>query len=354
MFDSLIMGQAANVGMAPPDMNESFLPRILSIFYATFDQIQGPKIMYQVPEDSISVAPPPPLTASSASAALRSPSLTYTPSSFTSSSSSRWAATLDEPEPLTLNHSLHSSPAGSQVNLASPGMRADKTANSSPFMYPNSITGGGISRSRPMGGTPAGRPPLLDFESISEYVIPKTELCGRLVHCNTPKHRILGFPVVLEGKRYERNAFRYNLCFVFDRKADLSCYEPVVRKCARVLLSCEEESQFLSNPDTSGKMYQILEQLFEDLNSYSETSIRIDSFNSIELKIFPFYPNPPKVRDWQVPVALINLQKRMDPSWDLTVAKICPYINGVNHVRKIADLADVDPLLARMAMEHLL
>ena len=70
------------------------------------------------------------------------------------------------------------------------------------------------------------------------------------------------------------------------------------------------------------RIYSILEQLYEDLNSYSETSIRIDSFNSIELKIFPFYPNPPKVYDWQVPIALINLTKRVEANWDLTVARV--------------------------------
>jgi len=69
-------------------------------------------------------------------------------------------------------------------------------------------------------------------------------------------------------------------------------------------------------------MYQILEQLFEDLNSYSETSIRIDSFNSIELKIFPFYPNPRKAQEWQVPVALVDLEKMMEKNWDLTMAKV--------------------------------
>lgn len=32
-----------------------------------------------------------------------------------------------------------------------------------------------------------------------------------------------------------------------------------------------------------------MEQLFEDLNSYSETSINLDGFNSLELKLFPFF-----------------------------------------------------------------
>lgn len=101
-------------------------------------------------------------------------------------------------------------------------------------------------------------------------------------------------------------------------------------------------------------MHAILEQLYEDLNSYSETSIPIDAFNSIELKIFPFYPNPPPVKDWQVPLALINLSKRIEDNWDLTMSKVCRHIDGVNHVSRIAHLADCDIELTRQAISHLL
>ena len=74
-------------------------------------------------------------------------------------------------------------------------------------------------------------------------------------------------------------------------------------------------------------MHAILEQLYEDLNSYSETSITIDQFNSIELKIFPFYPNPPPLEDWMVPLALINLTKRIEENWDLTMLKVRWHVN---------------------------
>ncbi|GAW01179.1 nitrogen permease regulator 2 [Lentinula edodes] len=136
----------------------------------------------------------------------------------------------------------------------------------------------------------------------------------------------MGFPSQLRGK-YQRNFFRFNLCFVFERTADLSCYEPIVRKISRVLASCEEESEFLSTPD---------------------------QFNSIELKIFPFYPNPPAVKDWMVPIALINLVRRIEDNWDLTMSKVCRYIDGVNHVSRIAHLADCDVTLTREAISHLL
>lgn len=49
----------------------------------------------------------------------------------------------------------------------------------------------------------------------------------------------------------------------------------------------------------------------------------IDQFNSIDLKIFPFYPSPPPLKDWMVPLALINLEKRKEDNWDLTMLKVC-------------------------------
>jgi nitrogen permease regulator 2-like protein len=72
-----------------------------------------------------------------------------------------------------------------------------------------------------------------------------------------------------------------------------------------------------------------------------------------------------------VPLALINLNKRVEPNWDLTIAQarfpmdicdtgnnmpfqVCKYIDGINHVSRIAYLADCDLELAREAIAHLL
>lgn len=87
--------------------------------------------------------------------------------------------------------------------------------------------------------TPCGSTkPLLDFGAISEYIIPKNQLSKRLVTISTDKHRIMGCPVLLnnhEKYRDLRNEFRFNLSFVFERDAETSSYEAVVRKLARVL-----------------------------------------------------------------------------------------------------------------------
>ncbi|KAH9901585.1 NPR2-domain-containing protein [Cubamyces lactineus] len=294
----------------------SFLPRLESVFYAVFDVEQGPKIVSQVPEALIA-------TSSSSGHTSGSSSTLYAASPASSTPS------LVEPEyPLRYQ---------SVSALSSPTTQRSEARSQSSPQEQNSAT-----------------QKFFNFDDISKYVIPPKALCGRLVTCAIKGHRILGFPVRLDEEYYPRNYFLYNVCFVFERTADLSCYEPVARKVSRVLTTCEKESRFLSSPRSATAIHAILEQLYEDLNSYSETSIAIDPFNSIELKIFPFYPNPPQVKDWQVPLALINLTNRIEPNWDLTIVKICPYIDGTNHVSRIARLANCDPNLTRLAISHLL
>ena len=163
--------------------SNSFLPRLRSVFYARFDEYRGPEIAYQVPEG---------LIASSAG-------LISTGTSPTPSGSSRASSIILVP------------PLESRVK-ASP----HKSSFSSNRTF-------------------------LNFDDISKYIIAQSPLCGRLVTCTAGNYKVLGFPVELLGN-YERYYFRFNICFVFDASADLSCYEPIVRKVNRVLTACEVSS----------------------------------------------------------------------------------------------------------------
>lgn len=179
----------------------SFLPRIESVFYAVFDEHLGPKIVHQVPEGLIST--------NSQSVATANPTA---------------ASSLFAPSPTSPN-----APRPDDEHLIS------VSALSSPVLSRH--------EGRPAWPSPQKRGtayvrPLFNFEEIAKFVIPRGALYGRLVKFATRNHRIIGFPAQLKG-RYSRNYFRFNLCFVFDKNADLSCYEPIVRKVSRVLTACE-------------------------------------------------------------------------------------------------------------------
>ncbi|EKD05386.1 hypothetical protein A1Q2_00314 [Trichosporon asahii var. asahii CBS 8904] len=205
-------------------------------------------------------------------------------------------------------------------------------------------------------------PALLDFSSMSEYVIPKSSLQGKLVifrtrgnwaegedsddeeEDRTHEYKVMGVPSVVEvDGRYKRNQYMWNTCFVFRANASVEAFEPVI------------DSGFLSSPKPDHTpLPAVLEQLFEDLNSYSETSIPLDGYNWLELKLFPYFPNPPQVHDWDVPIPLVDFKSLQDANWDITAARVAPHINGVNHAARIAQLADADPALVRETLRHLL
>ena len=246
--------------MSIPNLDEQFLPRLVSVFYAIFHPTEGPKVVYQVPEGSITQDTPP-------------------------------------------------SSAGPATAADGASSASSNPAASSKGATPN-----------PPSNIP-GSEPLFHFSALSEYLIPKAPLCGRLVTCiarslstNAPEQRpgldkrsqsshslssrtssnpafdnkaraaartsrsykILGFPVLIENaSRYRRNNFIFNMCFVFDGHADVRTYEPIVRKCGRTLRSMEEDQSFLSNPKSLPRVHAIIEQLFEDLNSYCESFVAL-------------------------------------------------------------------------------
>ncbi|KTW31318.1 nitrogen permease regulating protein NPR2 [Pneumocystis jirovecii RU7] len=200
----------------------------------------------------------------------------------------------------------------------------------------------------------ANKRPLFEFEPISEYIIPKRKLCDRVVAICTNGYRILGHPVCIVDGTYERNALIFNCALVFREEDDSSCYIPVVRRLAKVFRSLEEQGNFISKDKTKMIIYNIIEQIMEDLNNYCECMISIDESNTINIKLFPTFSNPPKVLPHQVPILTVQLDLLMNVNWDLTVRKVVPFIDGINSVKRITELANVDYTFICRCMEHLL
>jgi hypothetical protein len=86
---------------------------------------------------------------------------------------------------------------------------------------------------------------LFDFNLISEYIIPKKELCNRLINiCAPTGYRVLGYPVHIPGQKYERNFLIYNLAFVFSENGEIGSYIPVVRRLAMTFKQLEVYREF--------------------------------------------------------------------------------------------------------------
>lgn len=237
------------------------------------------------------------------------------------------------------------------------------------------------------------RPPLVDFDIIQEYIIPRKAFFNCFMTVNTPdnKYSILGFPVSIQDERYSRNEFIFNFGLVVESDCDVIPYERLVRRLAITFAEMEKQGGYLSSEgkvvdDGRRPIESLLEIVKEDLNNYGEcmipvgkssytlvpclstyrqqlfedfartqrTHTRVDEANTINMKLFPYHPPPPPVRGWHVPVPKMKLMEIVDATWDLTLQKLIPHIDGVNDVRRIAWLADVSLPLTQTALQHLL
>ncbi|KAF3057066.1 Nitrogen permease regulator 2 like protein [Daldinia childiae] len=208
--------------------------------------------------------------------------------------------------------------------------------------------------------TPHLKPPLVDFDIIQEYIIPRKAFFNRFMTVNSPdnKYSILLFPVSIPNERYHRNEFIFNFGLVIESDVDHIPYEKLVRRLAVTFAEMERQHGYLSSEgrvdDGRRPIESLLEIVKEDLNNYGECMIPVDDANTLNMKLFPYHPPPPPVRGWHVPVPKMKLADIVDPTWDLTLQKIIPHVDGVNDVRRIAWLADVSLPLTQIALQHLL
>jgi hypothetical protein len=240
--------------------------------------------------------------------------------------------------------------------------------------------------------------PLFPFSSVTQFLIPTQQFCDRLLTFCINHHRVIGYPVCIREGKYSRNEFIFNFAIVIgENERDWACYGEVVRKLGRLLRGLEEQGGFLSREEEGiwedeegnvgwgtddgvggfgigggSKVYALCEMVLEDLNNYAECMIPIgiycpslihsiwhanqspDDSNTINLKLFPTRPPPPPILAHQVPLLTISISSLQQPvSSDLTLNRILPYVNGINSISHIAQLADTDLSLTRRAIQHL-
>jgi hypothetical protein len=214
---------------------------------------------------------------------------------------------------------------------------------------------------------------LLPFSSISAYVIPPHELSNRSLAICAQGFRVLGFPSSIEGEGYERNRFVFNVCFVLEEREEVGCWEGVVGKMAGFMkgLEIEGEGGVLrreerevdervargeDEEEMDGVVGRVLREVFEQVNRYAECCVWVSKTQVLNLRLEKSGRGSltsRKVRAWDVPLLIRELPDQQGWTWDLVLEKVHPFVDGVNHVKRIARLADVDMKLVKKAAREL-
>lgn len=217
--------------------------------------------------------------------------------------------------------------------------------------------------------------PLIPFKDISAYIIPPHDLCNRSLSICTNNHRVLGWPLSLEDELlYARNRFVCNVCFVLREvdTEDLAAWQQVVAKMARFVRCLElEDGRMVSHEekdlDLGSKRREdgtvvgmLLRDVFEQLEAFRECCVRVNEAQVLNVRLqagvslAPAGRKVPKVKAWNVPLLIRELPSPQVWTRDLVLERILPHIDGANHVKRIAESADVDLKLVKLAMKELL
>lgn len=277
---------------------------------------------------------------------------------------------------------LHQYPPGSISTRSSTSSSSDLLASSTYSAATGKSSGDGFS--------------LLSFSPISAYVIPPHELSNCALEICVGGWRVLGWPVSLRGEGYARNRFVWNVCFVVDegrhgrqeegeKGGERIVWEGVVRKMAGFMRGLEVEGAggvlrreekeadervekgdgFEEGQEEEGLVGRILREVFVQINSYAECCVRVSGTQVLNLKLERkrerksldrmgiMGPGKVKVRAWDVPLLVRGLPEQEGWTWDLVLEKVQPFVDGVNHVKRIARLADVDLKLVKRAVAEL-
>ncbi|KAJ1969813.1 Nitrogen permease regulator 2 [Dimargaris xerosporica] len=306
----------------------SGFPEILCIFYAEFDIRKGSIVRYEVPEGFVTrkcVKASKDLVSQP-----KTPATHYPRVSAVSGPSQLPTATANGGAGLIVPDTTAPRPTAPPETSAPKRVELCADRSSAPLVY--SL-----------------------FDLSCDFIIPHhAELNRRVVTYYADDYKIIGYPVAIKGEQYKRNELSFNCAFVFRRSDKTDCFEPVIRKVAKVLEAMEYGIEFLRIPDKKSRLPDILTQLYMDLNQYNESRIVYHPWFDFNLKLFPALKNPPFVADHEVPVLVSDLGRVIDDMWDMTLVRVIEQINGVYHVKKIAERCNLDLELVRSCVQHLL
>lgn len=225
----------------------------------------------------------------------------------------------------------------------------------------------------------------INFSDISSYIIPPYDLCGKSLRVDVGKFAVLGWPVSLESETYARNRFTFDVCFVLreqqareltgeeSRSGNTKAHgvrewEQVVRKTALFFQSLELDDAILAAEEARMEdggpgvvIEKVLENVFQQLRLYNEACYRVNKSHTLNLRLAQprslataLEPPKTKANAWDVPLLTRSLPAASSWTHDLVLARVQPHLNGVNHIARVAEVAEVDIKLVKRAVKGLM
>jgi hypothetical protein len=190
-------------------------------------------------------------------------------------------------------------------------------------------------------------------------MIPRTELCDNLISLKLGNSYMMGYPIQLKNDAYERTKFQFNFCILIKEEeynSNLYIYELLLKKIAKTFESIEVSYSLLKidsgydymKPNREiintflNKLYQSIlnkeETIFININNCNQALNRYSFF----FKFIDFSKAKNEILPYHVPVWLKLIDENDSQYYENSVKSVIEEIDGLTHVKKIANKLDID------------
>lgn len=172
------------------------------------------------------------------------------------------------------------------------------------------------------------------FQPLGQYFCPDQALAGRCVALTLEPYDVHGLPIYIPSETYDRSCFRFCIAVLVDMKKPARM---LALQLAQVFYSLEVDRRFISQSDKQ-QLGRTLQQVRAGLNSRDQCiSVPFSEVDApLCFKERSTSKAPPNIASCDVPLPLCDLGQCQDPSWDMCLRQIIPFINGIYNVRSIA------------------
>jgi hypothetical protein len=193
------------------------------------------------------------------------------------------------------------------------------------------------------------------FETLSDYAIVGSHLSKKSIVVKTADIQFLSYSVAINNPKYFRNTLLFSCGVVLERDAVIEPYEPLLRKLSSSLVALELEQEFLFKKNIKDmRLPQLLKDIFDSCKIHGEAFVEIDSANYLAIKLFSPVVQPRQIQEYEVPMLLYDTQLTANLPWDITLHHILPMIDGINYIKRIAELSVMDVDTVTKAVRTLL
>jgi len=194
------------------------------------------------------------------------------------------------------------------------------------------------------------------FNAHSDVLIPRPEICGKVVTIQIDQDYIVGLPVIIVNDKYERQKIEFNIAVIVaeNQLPWRSVYENIVRKLASNISTLELESDLVSSKSKKSILGRVCQEVYLQLNSDGQCYVPVDEWNVIVLEVYRReMRTPPKVKLWDVPVPLCELSSLTEHCCDLTLSRVIPFIDGHKFVKEIVESSKIEENYVLSCIQHL-